>query len=396
MNINKLFIHFHDLARGLRGTKAITFGGLCVTHHGLGIITAMFLIVTGTIFQGCSQKEKEASLQAPVASPGLSVEGMIVKTGSVDDKFYSTGTLLANEEVELRTEISGRITGIYFEEGSQVKKGQLLIKIDDSELRAQRKKLEVQQKLAESEEYRQQQLLKIEAVSQEEYDIALNQVNTLAAEVELLQSQIEKTSIYAPFSGTIGLRYASAGGYVTTSNLIATIHQLDPIKIEFSVPERYAPHIKEGTLIRYDVTGFQEMFQAKVYAIESKVDVNTRTVRVRARGENDNHQLLPGAFAKVEIVLDTYEDAIMVPAEALVTELEGQILYVAKDGKAKSQKVKTGIRTERLVQIVEGLAPEDTVLLTGLMSVQEGMPLNFKAVHDANAEVAIEEPNISL
>lgn len=361
------------------------------------ITTVMLVAITGLAFQACTQKSGEASLQAPVpANPGLSVEGMIVKTERVDDKFFSTGTLLANEEVELRTEISGRITGIYFEEGSQVKKGQLLIKIDDSELRAQLKKLEIQQKLAESEEYRQQQLLKIEAVSQEEYDIALNQVNTLAAEVELLESQIVKTSIYAPFSGTIGLRYASAGGYVTTANLIATMQQLDPIKVEFSVPERYAPKIKEGTDIRFEVTGFDEVFKAKVYAIESKIDINTRTVRVRASGQNAHRQLRPGAFAQVEIVLNTFEDAILVPAEALVTELEGQKLFIAKDGKAKSQKVKTGIRTERLVQIVEGLAPQDTILLTGLMSVQEGVLLDFKALRTSNTEVEIEQPNITL
>lgn len=363
------------------------------------ITTVVLVTIIGCAIQACSQGGEggKTSLQSPApANPGFSVEGMIVKTEQVDDKFYSTGTLLANEEVELRTEISGRITGIYFEEGSQVNKGKLLLKIDDSELRAQLKKLEIQQKLAESEEYRQQQLLKIEAVSQEEYDIALNQVNTLAAEVELLQSQIEKTSIYAPFSGTIGLRYASAGGYVTTTNLIATMQQLNPIKVEFSVPERYAPQVKEGTPIRYQVTGFDEAFDAKVYAIESKIDVNTRTVRVRARGLNTDHQLRPGAFARVEIVLDTYEDAILVPAEALVTELEGQKLFIAKDGKAKSQMVKTGIRTERLVQIVEGLAPEDTVLLTGLMSVQEGTLLNFKALREANLEVDIKQPNTTL
>ena len=361
------------------------------------VTTVMLVTLTGLVFQACSQKGGQASLQAPTsANPELTVEGMIVKTERVDDKFYSTGTLLSNEEVELRTEISGRITGIYFEEGSQVKKGQLLIKIDDSELRAQLKKLQIQLKLAESEEYRQQQLLKIEAVSQAEYDIALNQVNTLAAEIELMESQIEKTSIYAPFSGTIGLRYASAGGYVTTANLIATMQQLDPIKVEFSVPERYAPQIRDGTNVRFEVTGFDEVFKAKVYAIESKIDVNTRTVRVRARGANSHHQLRPGAFARVEIVMNTYEDAILVPAEALVTELEGQKLFIAKDGKAKSQKVKTGIRTERLVQIVEGLAPQDTILLTGLMSVQEGTPLDFKAIRTSNAEVEIEQPNITL
>lgn len=360
---------------------------------------AIYLVVAlGFIFHSCSEgDEKKAPQNAGGAmESGLSVEGMIVQTEKVDDKIFATGTLLPNEEVELRPEISGRVVNIYFEEGSQVKAGQLLVKIDASELEAQLKKLKVQEKLAQSEESRQSQLLKIEAVSQEEYDIALNQLNTLEAEIDLIETQIAKTRIYSPFSGIIGLRYISQGGYVSPSSLIASMQQIDPIKVEFSVPERYIGEVKEGTSVSFGVSGSDDIFKAKVYAVDSKIDINTRTVKVRARSTNSNRVLKPGAFARVEITLKTYDDAILVPAEAIVTQLEGQSVYVSEDGKAKAQKIKTGIRTERVVQILEGLSPKDTVVLTGLMSIQEGAKLNFKEIKEPELEVEVEQPNTVL
>lgn len=359
-----------------------------------------FVVAFSFTFYACSEGDgKGKGTQQTSGSANqsaLSVEGMVVQTDKVDDKIFSTGTLLPNEEVELRPETSGRIIGIYFDEGSRVKKGQLLAKIDDSELEAQLKKLQVQKELAQSEESRQKQLLEINAVSQEEYDIALNQLSTIEAEISLIRTQIKKTNISSPFTGMIGLRNISQGGYVSPSSLIALMQQIDPVKLEFSVPEQYISEIKEGTSVSFIVTGLDEVYTAKVYAVDSRIDVNTRTVRVRARSSNPGNILKPGAFAKVEVVLKTYEDAILVPSEAIVTELEGQKIYIAKDGKAKSQKVKTGIRTERAVQIIEGLAPQDTVVLTGLMSIREGVSLNFKEIKEPELEVDVEQPNIAL
>lgn len=361
-------------------------------------LTIYFAVALGFMLYSCSKGDEKRAQQntGGATGPELSVEGMVVQTEKVDDKIFSTGTLLPNEEVELRPEISGRVVNIYFDEGSQVKAGQLLVRMDASELEAQLKKLKVQEKLAQSEESRQNQLLKIEAVSQEEYDIALNQLHTLEAEIDLIETQIRKTKIYAPFSGIIGLRYISEGGYVSPSSLIASMQQIDPIKVEFSVPERYIGEIKEGTTVKYGISGSDEIFSAKVYAVDSKIDVNTRTVKVRARSSNNNNLLKPGAFARVEITLKTYDDAILIPAEAIVTELEGQRVFISEDGKAKSQQVKTGIRTERVVQILEGLEPKDTVVLTGLMSIQEGAKLTFKEIKEPELEVEIEQPNIAL
>ncbi len=349
------------------------------------------------VLQSCSKEEKANQPASQGAQRmGLSVEALVLQTDKIEDKIFSTGTLLPNEEVEIRPEVSGRVVALNFEEGSRVKKGQVLAKIDASELNAQLKKLKVQEKLLQSEESRQKQLLDIDAVSQEEYDIALNQLNTLEAEVDLIQTQIAKTNILAPFTGVIGLRYISEGGYVSPSSLIASIQQIDPIKVEFSVPEQYVGDISEGSKVNFHVTGLGDTYSAQVYAVDAKIDVNTRTVRVRARSSNPNNVLKPGAFAKVEVVLKTFDNAILVPTEAIVTELEGQKVFISRGGKAKSQRVKTGIRTERVVQITEGLEPKDTVVLTGLMSIQEGMELKFKEFKEPKLEIDIEQPNVAL
>lgn len=361
-------------------------------------ISIYILLLAAIFVQACSEEEKEKSGQgqSQTQNTSLSVEGMILKASQIDDKIYATGTLLANEEVDLTPETSGRIIGIYFEEGSKVSKGQRLAKIDDSELIAQLNKLKVQEKLAQSEESRQKKLLDIEAISQGEYDVTLNQLNTLEADISLLETQLVKTNIISPFSGVVSLRNVSAGGYVLPSTLIATMQQIDPIKVEFSVPERYIREIKEGTVVNFGVTNGQETYQAKVYAVDSRIDVNTRTVKVRARSSNPDNRLKPGAFARVEIILNTFEDAILIPSDAILTEMEGEKVFVTENGIATSKKIKTGIRNENMVQILEGLAPKDTLVLTGLMSIQEGMSIEFKDLRDFDSELNLDEPNLTL
>lgn len=356
------------------------------------------LLIATLLVQACSGEEEKKSgqSQSQTANAPLSVEGMVLKASEIDDKIYATGTLLPNEEVDLTPETSGRIIRIYFEEGSKVSKGQILAKIDNSELNAQLNKLKVQEKLAQSEESRQKKLLDIEAISQGEYDVTLNQLNTIEAEIELLETQIRKTNIVSPFSGVVSLRNVSEGGYVSPSTLIASMQQIDPIKIEFSVPERYISEIKEGTVVNFGVTNARDTYQAKVYAIDSKIDINTRTVRVRARSNNPDGILKPGAFARVEIILKTFEDAILVPSDAILTELEGEKVFITQNGKAISKRIKTGIRNESMVQILEGLTPKDTLVLTGLMSIQEGRPIEFKEIRDFESELNVDEPNVTL
>jgi membrane fusion protein (multidrug efflux system) len=340
--------------------------------------TILFLFVL-TALISCGKKEDKNKTQNPQGPPVMAVDGMIATPAPLENKITSTGTLLPNEEIELRPEISGRIIGIYFEEGAKVKKGQLLAKINDSDLQAQLKKLELQESLLKDRERRSKALYEKEGVSAEEYETALNNLKTTQAEMELIRSQLDKTRISAPFDGILGLRYASQGGYVTSSNLIATLQQLDPIKLEFTVPEKYASDIKEGTRIEFSVEGSEQTYKATVYAMESAVDVNTRTVRFRAKGPNPNNILKPGAFAKVGIIVNVIPNALLVPSQAVVPVMQGFKLFVVKNGRAFSAPVETGIRTERDIEITEGISPQDTIIISGLMSLKDSVQVSIKS-----------------
>ncbi len=321
-----------------------------------------------------------SSAAAPAArgeSSTLSVEAFFVRPDTIENKIFTTGTLIANEDVELSTETAGIIQDIYLEEGKAVNKGDLLIKINDSDLQAQFRRAEFRLNLAEDRESRQKQLLDKGGISQEEYDATLNEVNVLRAEVALIEAQIAKTEVRAPFSGQLGLKYVSDGSYISPNSQIATLQDIDPIKIDFSIPERYASLVTVGSKVLFTVQGIEKQMVATVYAKEPKIDSDTRTLQVRARSNNKEGNLLPGAFANLELTLSTIDDAIMVPTISLVPELEGQKVYLVKNGLVQPSSVQTGLRTDLKVQITEGVQPGDTVLTTGLLQVRPGMSVDI-------------------
>jgi len=322
----------------------------------------------------CGKKSGETPQQqnAPSAQP---VKVVVVHPGELKNLISSTGTILANEEVEIRSETQGRITLIDFREGERVNKNKLLVKIDDSELQASLKRTELNIQLAKEDETRKKKLLDVNGISREAYDIALNQLLQLEAEKQLIDAQIAKTSVSAPFSGVIGLRYVSEGGYVSPNNLIAVLQQTDPVKIEFSIPEKYAAGMKNGTAVEFTVEGNAKTYQAKVYAKEPKIDPATRTVKIRALSANPNNELIPGAFAKLHIDLGNNPNALVVPSEAIVPGITGQSVMIVKNGKASVAPVKIGIRNETSVEITEGIATGDTIIVSGLLTVREGMPV---------------------
>lgn len=313
-------------------------------------------------------------------SSALFVNVFVVSPDTISNNIFTTGTLIANEEVQLSSESSGIIREIYLEEGRAVNKGDLLIKINDSDLQAQLNRAEYRLNLAEDREKRQQQLLDKGGISQEDYDATLNEVNVLRAEVALIESQIDKTEIRAPFSGRLGLKYVSDGSYISPNSRIATLQDTDPIKIEFSVPERYAALIKSGTNVRFNVQGINRELDAVVYAREPGIDTETRTLQVRALSGNKQGDLLPGMFANLELTLNTINDALMVPTIALVPELQGQKVFLLKNGAVRPQSVQTGLRTDTGIQITDGVAPGDTVLTTGLLQVRPGMQVKVNEV----------------
>ena len=301
----------------------------------------------------------------------------VIKPEKLENILTASGTIVANEEVELKPEIAGKIVSLPLKEGTEVTQGQLLVKINDADFQAQLRKLQLQYDLADKNLKRQAELLKINGISQSDYDVAQNAESTIKADMDYEQSQIAKTEIHAPFNGIIGLKNASEGAYVSIGTIIATVLQIDPLKIDFSVSERYVPFIKKGVKVVFNIDGLKDDINGEIYAIEPKIDMNTRTFMVRAICPNKAKTIFPGEFANIKVLLKDIDDAVMVPTEAVIPELRGKKVYIVKNGKAKPVPVETGIRNSGDVQILNGLQIGDTVVTTGIMSLKPDAPVKI-------------------
>ena len=320
-----------------------------------------------------SDDKTSGAVTTPQAAGKLPIEVLLVQSSSLDNKLIVTGSVLANESLELKSEESGKITGLYFKEGKRVKKGELLLQINDEEIRAQLEKEKYNQKLNQDIENRQRKLLEKDAISQEEYDNALNRLNTNTADLKLLEAQLDKTQITAPFDGVIGLRYISDGAYITPNTVIATLYNISPAKIEFAVPGRYSTQVRPGQKILFTIENDTQDFEGEVYAIEPRIDPTTRTLKIRAIAENSKGFLLPGQFVKVGLILSSVSNAILVPTEAVIPDLNNHKVFVMEGGKAKEVKVETGMRTETKLEIISGLKPGDSLITTGILQLRPGM-----------------------
>jgi membrane fusion protein (multidrug efflux system) len=307
------------------------------------------------------------------ATGPLEVKVQVLKAHPLKNIIQTTGTLLANESIEVRSEVEGRVTDIGFQEGGQVTKGRVLVRINDDELQAQLRKTELAVQLASDDEGRKKQLLDVNGISQQAYDDARITKQSAEADRDNLHAMIAKTIIRAPFSGTIGLRQVSEGGYVSPNTLITDLQQVTPIKLEFSVPERYGREIAVGKTVTFTLDGDTTRYRAGVYAIDPTVDMASRTITVRAHNPNGNGKLRPGAFAHVTVELAREPAALTIPTEALVPDVQGQKVLEIKGGKAVSVRVRTGIRTDTEIQLTDGAQPGDTVIVTGLLQLREGM-----------------------
>ena len=307
----------------------------------------------------------------------LLASGYVIVPTKMFELRKSTSSLLPDEEVELSFETSGKVVGIFFEEGKRVKKGDLLAKINDRPLQAQLLKLQAQHKLSEEKEFRQRQLLERDAISRESYDQVATELQSLQADIMLIEARIAETELRAPFDGIVGLRMISEGAIASTQTKIVRLVKISPLKIEFSIPERYAGEVTPGFPIKFAVDGISKEFNAVVYAIDPKIDINTRTIVVRALYPNKNEELKPGRYASVETVLSQIDNAISIPTEAIIPEMEGEKVFIYKNGKAKQVKVETGLRTESHIQIKEGLHFGDTLLTTAILQLREGLPVKL-------------------
>ncbi len=350
----------------------------------MAIIVVIAIIFLFPRLQGGSSNNKPASAtsEVPEEMTVLPVDVIEVKPERLENNLNITGNVLSNESVTLRPEITGLVESINFEEGQFVKKGTPLVYLNDDELTAQLDRLEYTKKLYEGQENRQKQLLAREAISQEEYDIILNQYNTTLSDIKLVKAQLDKTVIKAPFDGVLGLRQISSGSVISTTDIIANIVNIDPIKIEFSIPERYAGQVQVGSTIQFSNNASDGFEKGKVYAYEPVIDAETRTLTLRAISPNEDRKFLPGMFVNIRFNLEVEEDALLVPSESLIPELSGYKLFlVNQEGIVEERKVEIGIRTDSEVQVLEGLNAGELVLTTGVLQAKEGMQVNYNKIN---------------
>lgn len=340
-------------------------------------------LLSAAMAVSCKEKKSEtiSTRQGAGANqPPLTVEAMIARTQSLSANIEVPGTILAYESTEIHPEISGRLVQLNVREGAFISQGALLAKLYDGDLRAQMNKLNVQLKIAEQTEKRQAELLKIQGISQQDYDLSLLQVHNLKADMDIVRSAIRKTEIRAPFSGKMGLKNISPGSFVTPTTIITTISQVNNLKLQFNVPEKYGAQLTKGQYVNFMVDGSSKNYAANIIATEVEVEENTRSLAVRALVKNIDRALIPGAFAKVKIVLGKSENAIMVPNSAVLPQGRKKQIYVYKAGKAIQTDINTGVRDSTNIQIISGLNLGDTVITTGLLFLRPGADVKLSKV----------------
>jgi membrane fusion protein, multidrug efflux system len=326
------------------------------------------LIAAATIFLfACKADKKEE--QKPAPKPAAKADAYIVSAAALSNSIEVPGSLAPFEETSLQPEISGKVTGIYFKEGTMVQQGAVMIKLYDADLQAQLKKLQVQLSIAKKTEERQTELLKINGISQQDYDLSLLAVKNL-----------EATSIKAPFSGKAGLRNISMGAYISPQTIITSIRQLSQLKLIFTVPERYSSKMKPGELVQFKIDGDNTVFSATVLAIENDIAEETRSMKVKATVNVQNDKLFAGAFAKVQLQLSKNETALMIPTQAIIPQARGKKVMVVRNGLASLEAVTTGVRDTALVEITSGLKSGDTILITGLLTTKPGSKVQLNKV----------------
>ncbi|MBK9104545.1 MAG: efflux RND transporter periplasmic adaptor subunit [Saprospiraceae bacterium] len=313
----------------------------------------------------------------PQAPKALAVETLVATPEVLSADIKVPGTILANESTEIHPEIAGRMVELNIREGTNVAQGTLLAKLYDGDLQAQLRKLEVQLKIADQTEKRQAELVKIQGISQQEYDLSLLQVLNLKADMDIIKEAIRKTEIRAPFSGKLGLKNVSPGGYITPSTIITTISQVNTLKIQFNIPERYGAKLKPGQTVTFNVDGSSRTYVASIIASEISIDEDTRSLAVRALVKQPDASLIPGVFAEVKIVLGKNEEALMVPNNAIIPLGRKKQLYLYQGGKAMVQEVTTGVRDSTNIQILTGIKVGDTVITSAVLFLRPGLEVTI-------------------
>lgn len=355
------------------------------SHPAAWVLFAGLLIVGGVLLfprDSTSSTAQEEESDAP-QEQAPQADAVVVSPTSMAEQIRATGTLRADESVDLSVETSGRITSLDLPEGETVAAGTLLLAVSNDDLYAERRRLQAQFTLAEAREARQARLLEEGGVSQEAYDATQNEVEVLQADLAQVEARIAKTEVRAPFTGQLGLRYVSEGSYISPDTRIATLQRIDPIKLDFSVPEKYAGRVQAGQEVTFSVRNSDTEHTAEVLAVEPRINDETRSIRVRARSGNGVGELRPGAFADLTLTIGAVDDALVIPNFALVPNLGVQRVFVYRNGQAQPQEVTIGTRTSEMVQIIDGLAPGDTVLTSNIQELRPGRRVELANIDSA-------------
>ncbi len=339
----------------------------------ISLMRGVFFVILFATFWSCKQsakKENPAAQMKPKGPADLPVEGFVISPSVIKPNLVIAGTLLPMEQTEIHPEVSGRVIRLSVKEGSFVQKGTVLAKLFDEDLIAQLQKLKVQLQVAEKTEQRQSDLLKIGGISQQDYDLSLLSVSGLKADIEILQTEIDKTVVRAPFSGTLGFKNISVGAYVTPQTVVTTIRQTDVLKLEFSVPEKYSKRVKLGNKVVFTTEANEGSFSATIASTESGISQTTRSLDVHAIVRNPQQLLKSGAFANVNFQLGEEDNAIMVPSQAIIPGARDKQVVVYNGGKAVFKIVETGMRNEEKIEVLKGLSLGDTIITTGLLSIK--------------------------
>lgn len=338
------------------------------------ISVILIIIVLGALLivpKLLSEKNKQQTQSGQNTSQQeIPVDAFIIKQIDLENEVSTVGTIIANEEVQIKSELTRKITGIYFKEGTFVPKGKLLFKLDDSDILARLRKLDLDEELNIKQQDREKQLLDKGLISPDEYEVRETNIEKIRADIEVLEVELSKTEIVAPFSGIAGFRNVSPGSLVNNTNILTTIQDISRVKVDFSIPEKYIAVFRPGQDITFRVEGYDEDFTGKVISYEPKLNENTRSIILRASANNKGNKLLPGSFVKVKLRLEDISNAVMIPTESIIPKLKGQSVFLYQSGLAVSKDVEMGIRTEKEVQITSNLNVGDTVISTNILRLK--------------------------
>ena len=344
-------------------------------------IAVIFILLAGLFLKvGFSKSNSNDKGKSMKDKQPKKVEAFIVSPSLLINEIMVSGSLQAFETVDLKNEVTGRVVTINLPEGKFVKKGTLLVKLFDDDLQSQLKKMKSQLAIQQQIYNRQSELMKVNGITQNDYDQSGLTLNSLKADIEVQKTLIRKTEVLAPFDGVIGLRNISIGAIVTPSTLLATIRTANKLKLDFFVPEKYSSKIQTGMKVKFSMSNNEKLFDATVLATEEGIDDATRNLKVRAVVNSQSNELLSGGFSNVQLRLGENKNAIMIPTQSIIPQEENKIVIVSRNGKAKFVVVKTGMRKADNIEITQGVQPGDTIVTSGLLFVKEGSKLSFSTI----------------